>query len=50
MKKKSKLIPASRKTAKATAVITQGTGKVFINKTPVEIVTPMMARERMITT
>ena len=49
MKKKSKLIPASRKTAKATAVITAGTGKVFINKTPVEIITPLMARERMLT-
>nr|AIE91921.1 ribosomal protein S9 (RP-S9, rpsI) [uncultured marine thaumarchaeote AD1000_17_C04] len=49
MKKKSKLIPASRKTAKATAVITTGTGKVFINKTPVEIITPLMARERMLT-
>ena len=49
MKKQSTLIPASRKTAKATAVIGRGTGKVFINKIPVEIVTPLMARERMLT-
>tara|TARA_B100001013_G_C24461565_1_gene383774 strand:+ start:126 stop:545 length:420 start_codon:yes stop_codon:yes gene_type:complete len=49
MKKKSTLIPASRKTAKATAVISRGTGKVFINKTPIEIITPLMARERMLT-
>ena len=49
MKKQSTLIPASRKTAKATAVISRGTGKVFINKTPIEIITPLMARERMLT-
>lgn len=49
MTKKSKLIPASRKTAKATAVIYQGKGRVYINKTPIEIITPLMARERMLT-
>ena len=49
MKKKSKLIPASRKTAKATAVVTTGQGRVYINKKPVEIITPLIARERMLT-
>ena len=49
MKKKSKLIPASRKTAKATAVVTTGKGRVYINKKPVDIITPLIARERMLT-
>ena len=44
--KKSKIIPASRKTAKAAAY---GQGRVFINKKPVEILNPLIARERILT-
>lgn len=47
--KKSKIIPASRKTAKAAAFISQGKGRVFINKKPVEILNPLIARERILT-
>ena len=47
--KKFKLYSGSRKTAKATASIMQGTGKVRINAVPVEVVTPEAARDRIIT-
>ena len=47
--KKSKIIPASRKTAKAAAYVSQGQGRVFINKKPVEILNPLIARERILT-
>jgi len=47
--KKSKIISASRKTAKAAAYVSQGQGRVFINKKPVEILNPLIARERILT-
>ena len=49
MKKKSKLISGIRKTAKATAHIKTGSGKVRINLVPIEIFTPLSARERILT-
>ena len=47
--KKFKIISASRKTAKAAAFISQGKGRIFINKKPVEILNPLIARERILT-
>ena len=49
MKKKAKLISGIRKTAKATAHIKPGSGKVRINLVPIEIFTPLSARERILT-
>ena len=43
--KKAKLFPGARKSARATAAISGGSGRVTINKVPVEIVTPVLARE-----
>lgn len=40
-----KLYSGSRKTARATAAISAGSGRVRINKVPAEIVTPEVARE-----
>lgn len=48
MNKKTKLFSGSRKTARATAAIGQGVGRVRINKVPVELVAPEIARERII--
>ncbi len=49
MTRKTKLYPGSRKQARATAAIMQGTGKVRINNIPVEIFTPTVARQRIMT-
>jgi small subunit ribosomal protein S9 len=43
------LFSGSRKTARATAAITEGRGRVRINKIPVELVEPYVARERIMT-
>ncbi len=43
------LFPGSRKTARATATIKPGVGKVRINGVPVEIFTPLIARNRILT-
>ena len=43
------LFAGTRKTARATAAITPGTGKVRINNIPVEIIEPRLARERILT-
>lgn len=47
--KKTKLYSGSRKTARATAAFMQGTGRVRINNVPAEMVTPWVARERIMT-
>ncbi len=47
--RKFKLYSGSRKTATATAAVMQGTGKIRVNKVPVEILTPRIARERIAT-
>ncbi|MFQ6134917.1 MAG: 30S ribosomal protein S9 [Nitrososphaerales archaeon] len=46
--RKIKLFPGSRKSAKATAAISPGTGKVRINSVPVEVIEPRVARERIL--
>jgi small subunit ribosomal protein S9 len=46
--KKGKLVSASRKTAKANAVIMPGTGRVRVNSVPVELLPLEMARERVL--
>ena len=43
------LFPGSRKTARATAAITSGKGRVRINGVPVELINPEAARERILT-
>jgi small subunit ribosomal protein S9 len=45
--KKVVVVSGKRKTATARAVIRQGIGKVRINKTPVEIIEPAIAREKI---
>ncbi len=45
--KKPKLYSGARKTARATAAISQGNGKIRINRTPVEIWEPETARLHM---
>ena len=47
--KKLKLYSGARKTAKATDAISDGNGKIWINKTPVEIFEPIDAQERILT-
>lgn len=47
--KKTKLYSGARKTARATAAFMQGTGKVRINNVPAELVTPWVAKERIMT-
>jgi len=41
------VVSGKRKTATAHAVIKQGVGKVRINKTPIEILEPAIAREKI---
>ncbi|MEM2760042.1 MAG: 30S ribosomal protein S9 [Nitrososphaerales archaeon] len=43
------LYPASRKTARAVASITKGSGRVRVNNIPAELVTPEIAREIILT-
>jgi len=45
--KKSLVVSGKRKTATSRAVIRPGIGRVYVNKTPVEIVEPEIAREKM---
>ncbi|MCP8323505.1 MAG: 30S ribosomal protein S9 [Candidatus Methylarchaceae archaeon HK02M2] len=49
MSKHVKLYSGSRKTAKATANIQAGNGKIKINKVPVELITPKVARDVIVT-
>ena len=48
--KKVLVVSGKRKTATARAVVKQGVGKVRINKTPVEIIEPEIAREKIMET
>jgi small subunit ribosomal protein S9 len=45
--KKVLVVSGKRKTATARAVVKQGVGKIRINKTPVEIFEPAIAREKI---
>ncbi len=45
--KKVLVVSGKRKTAVARAIVKQGVGKVRINKTPVEIIEPEIAREKI---
>jgi small subunit ribosomal protein S9 len=45
--KKVLVVSGNRKTAVARAVVRQGVGRVRINKTPVEILEPEIAREKI---
>lgn len=47
--KKTKLYAGSRKRARATAAIVPGTGKIRVNNVPVEVITPSVARQRILT-
>ncbi|MEM4311989.1 MAG: 30S ribosomal protein S9 [Nitrososphaerales archaeon] len=49
MVKEQKLKPysGSRKTARATAIIMEGNGRVRVNQIPIELIQPEIARERM---
>ena len=47
--KKTKLYSGSRKQARATAAIVPGTGRIRINNVPVEIMSPTVARQRIMT-
>ncbi len=46
---KAKVFSGSRKTARATAVITEGKGRVRVNKVPVELIPQELVRERIMT-
>ncbi len=46
--RKIKLFSGARKNAKATATISNGTGKVRVNNVPVEIIEPRLSRERIL--
>ncbi len=45
--KKVLVVSGKRKTATARAVVKQGAGKVRVNRTPVEILEPAIAREKI---
>ena len=45
--KKVIVVSGKRKTATAKAIVKQGIGRVRINKTPVEIIEPAIAREKI---
>src|SRR5579875_917515 len=47
--RKTKLYSGARKEARASAAIMPGTGKIRINNIPVEILTPTVARRRVLT-
>jgi small subunit ribosomal protein S9 len=47
--RKTKLYAGARKQARATAAIMPGTGKIHVNNVPVEIMTPTVARQRIMT-
>ena len=46
-KKKILLYSGTRKTARATASVVSGSGRIRVNKVPVELITPEVARERI---
>ena len=46
--RKIKLFSGARKHAKATATISNGTGRVTVNNVPVEIIEPRLSRERIL--
>jgi small subunit ribosomal protein S9 len=46
---KVELYPGQRKSSRAVATIAKGTGKVRINNTPAEIITPEIAKELVLT-
>ena len=46
--RKIKIFSGSRKKSKATATISNGTGKVKVNNVPVEIIEPRLSRERIL--
>jgi small subunit ribosomal protein S9 len=45
--KKVLVVSGKRKTATAKAIVRQGIGRVRVNKTPVEIIEPAIAREKI---
>ena len=45
--KKTLVVSVKRKTALSRAVVRQGIGRVYINKVPIEIYEPEIAREKM---
>jgi small subunit ribosomal protein S9 len=45
--KKTLVVSGKRKTALSRAVVRQGVGRVYINKVPIEIYEPEIAREKM---
>jgi small subunit ribosomal protein S9 len=45
--KKVLVVSGKRKTATARAVVKQGVGKIRVNRTPVEIIEPAVAREKI---
>jgi small subunit ribosomal protein S9 len=47
MNKRIQLFSGSRKTARATAAIKSGNGRVRVNNIPVELIMPEVARERI---
>jgi small subunit ribosomal protein S9 len=47
--RKTKLYAGARKQARATAAIMPGTGRIRINNVPVEIMTPTVSRQRVMT-
>ncbi|MCL5068809.1 MAG: 30S ribosomal protein S9, partial [Thaumarchaeota archaeon] len=47
--RKTKLYSGARKQARATAAIMPGTGKIRVNNVPVEIMSPSVARQRVLT-
>jgi len=47
--RKTKLYSGARKQARATAAIMPGSGKIRINNVPVEVLTPTVARQRIMT-
>lgn len=46
--KKTMVVSGKRKTALSRAVVRQGIGRVYINKVPLEIYEPEIAREKML--
>ena len=47
--RKPSLFSGERKTARATASIVQGSGRTWINGIPIELLTPEVAKERILT-
>jgi len=47
--RKTKLYSGARKQARATAAIMPGTGRIRVNNVPVEVMTPTVSRQRVMT-